>query len=283
MAAPLEWSEKMEKLFNKRVVMPVLNDPRTDMSQDISLGYPFPTIRNDIIREGLADFSLGFDDGVHGPLTASEKVLLYCFVNMKNHFFTSLAALQCHERNLKKLLDEKLLIIDIGCGPATAGLAFLEEFQGTTFDYLGVDHARPMQDMATEFFAAANSAGLARQKIITCFVNDWHGIKKHRFGTDNAVLVVFSYFFASESLKTDDLAALADILKKLKGHRAQKPVAILHMNSPRNHANRNYLKFRRLLGFDAKDNGMVRQQVEFRKKRGSLVTTIEFVHEFLWL
>ena len=280
---PLEWSERMERLFNKLVVAPVLKDPRTDLSQDSLLGYPFHTIRNAIIREGLADFSLGFDDGSHGPLNQSEKALLYCFVNMKAHFFTSLAAFQHHERNLKKLLDEKLLIIDIGCGPGTAGLAFLEAFHGTVFDYLGVDSATAMQGKAAELFAAANATGLVRKEIRTSYANDWHGIKKHRFGTDNAVLILFSYFFASESLKADDLDLLAGIVRKLKGHRAQKPVAILHMNSPRERANRNYLRFRKLLGFTGKENGLVSQNVEFRKKRGSLITKVEFVHEFLWL
>lgn len=285
MNVPFEWSEKMEKLFNRLVVAPVLNDPRTELSEDITLGYPFAVIRNDIIKEGLADFSVGYDDGVHGALTPSEKVLLYCFVNMKSHFFTSHAAFLHHERNLKKLLDEKLLIIDIGCGPGTAGLAFLETFPAAMFDYVGVDSAKPMPEKAVEFFAAANTTGLARRKIGTFFVSDWQSIKKHKFGTDNAVLIVFSYFFASESLKSEDLASLASIVKKMKGHRPQKPVAILHMNSARDRANRNYLRFRKLLGFESKHNGLVRQKVEFRKKRGSPVTTVhaEFVHEFLWL
>ena len=70
MSEPLEWSLRMERLFNKRIAAPILNDPRTDLSQDIKLGYPFEVIRKEVLKEGLADFSKDHDDNAHGVLTA---------------------------------------------------------------------------------------------------------------------------------------------------------------------------------------------------------------------
>ncbi len=283
MSKALEWSAKMERLFNKLVAAPVLRNPRTDLTADVILGYPFETIRKKALQEGLADFTNEFDDGEHGKLTPAELSLLFCFVNLKGHFFASTAAFQQNLSNLRKLFDERLLVIDVGCGPGTAGLAFADCYPSQMFDYIGVDRAAGMRDKAAEMLKGVSTFGVSRRPIKAHFASDWQEIRKHPFGIDNAVLMLFSYFFASPTLKQRDLVELVGVIKKMKSYRPQKPIAILHINSPRPVANRHYLTFRKLLGFENKPTGLVKTTVEFRKKWGNFVTPIDFLHEFIWI
>jgi len=42
----LDWSLTMQQLFDSEVLEPVRDDPRTDRSDDLTLGYPFAVIRD---------------------------------------------------------------------------------------------------------------------------------------------------------------------------------------------------------------------------------------------
>ncbi|MCI0643147.1 MAG: class I SAM-dependent methyltransferase [Gemmataceae bacterium] len=284
MTQPLEWSDAMERVFKKHVVEPVMNDPRTDWSQDVSLGYPFQVIRKQVIKVGLADFSKGFDDGLHGPLTPEDKVLLYCFVNMKSHFFTSFATFKLHKRSVGALLKERPLVIDVGCGPATALLAFADVFPSSEFDYIGIDAAQPMLEKADELWNAAVQTGMLSKKSRRFETASWVELPKHPFGTNNWVLLVFSYFFASQSLRPSDIHSLATTVDKLRKNRPGKVMLIFHVNSPLATANRNYHVFKKLLGIAAPGQPLTPAIVTFRKKKGSLVSApVEYVHELLRL
>ena len=98
---PLQWSKAMEDLHNEHVVRKVVNDARTDLSGTIRLGYPFGVIRDEVIRKGRADFRVGHEHDNYGSLTADEKVLLYCFVNMKLHFFEALSTFRAYKASLE--------------------------------------------------------------------------------------------------------------------------------------------------------------------------------------
>lgn len=75
----LRWSSAMDHLHLEQVVQPVLNDKRTDWEENISLGYPFQVIRDDVIKMGRADFTTGHEHSKYGDLSADDKVLLCCF------------------------------------------------------------------------------------------------------------------------------------------------------------------------------------------------------------
>lgn len=111
MPNPFEWSAEMDGLYWNSVVRDVLDDPRTIDSENLKLGYPFEKIREEVLVKGRTDFSQGHDDPRYGHLTADDKVLLYCFVNLRMHFFAALATFEAHRALLEDLLPQKA----VGC------------------------------------------------------------------------------------------------------------------------------------------------------------------------
>jgi len=142
----LVWSEKMDGLFRKHVHEIVEDHPKTDWGENIRLGYPFGVIRDDVLKKGRADFAVGHADAQYGNLTADQKVLLYCFVNMKGHFFSSYANFRFNKMSLIKHFGppQRIRVYDIGCGPATALLALCDLFPGIKLRYYGIDRAQAM-------------------------------------------------------------------------------------------------------------------------------------------
>src|SRR4051812_12646105 len=104
MANPFEWSKAMDELFSRLIVFPVRDDARTDWSENLHLGDPFDVIRDQVIKKGLADFRLGHQDSRYGLLTPDDKALLFCFVNLKKHFFACAATLEDHRATLEPIL-----------------------------------------------------------------------------------------------------------------------------------------------------------------------------------
>jgi hypothetical protein len=146
--APMEYSKPLDSLFFEHIVRPVWKDPRTDWenNKNVSLGYPFSVIRDEVIRKGRADFSVGHEHDEYGELTADDKVLLYCFVNMKLHLFETIATFRAYKSSIKSMFDSgvRTHLIDLGCGPGTAGLALAEVLRAPTVHYIGLDCASPM-------------------------------------------------------------------------------------------------------------------------------------------
>src|SRR5579862_2202908 len=105
---PLQWSQAMENLHFEHVIRMVWKDNRTDWDENVSLGYPFGVIRDEVIKKGRADFCEGHEHEDYGILTADEKVLLYCFVNMKLHFFEALSTFRAYKASLKTLFNSEI-------------------------------------------------------------------------------------------------------------------------------------------------------------------------------
>src|SRR5947209_13328040 len=154
---PHQCSQAMEDLHFEHVIRKVWKDSRTDWDENVSLGYPFDVIRSEVINMGRADFRVGHKHGEYGDLTADEKVLLYCFVNMKLHFFETISTFRFYKTSLKSLFDSKLptRMVDLGCGPGTAGLALAECLKQPTLRYIGLDIAKAMLRKATTMLQAA--------------------------------------------------------------------------------------------------------------------------------
>lgn len=76
-------SDIMTNHFKYSVNAAVFEDKRT-VGFDRPLGYEKIAILNDVLKRGKAAF-----DSPHGLLSPDDKVVLYCYFNMKKHFFTS--------------------------------------------------------------------------------------------------------------------------------------------------------------------------------------------------
>ena len=99
----MQWSKRIEDLFEQEVNLKVRQHPKTDQSENIQLGYPFDYIRKHVIVKGLADFTTGQEHATYGAISADDKALLYCFMNMRQHFFESRKAFQLYRSQLNLL------------------------------------------------------------------------------------------------------------------------------------------------------------------------------------
>lgn len=52
---------------------------------------------------GRTDFRQGFTHPSYSALTPEDKVALYCFMNMRSHFYASLATYDAFRRDLAPL------------------------------------------------------------------------------------------------------------------------------------------------------------------------------------
>jgi hypothetical protein len=286
MPNPFEWSAEMDGLYWNSVVRDVLDDPRTIDSENLKLGYPFDKIREEVLAKGLTDFSQGHDDPRYGHLTADDKVLLYCFVNLRLHFFAALATFEAHRALLEDLFASagRFLLLDVGCGPGTACLALADLLPGRNFDYLGIDSAAPMHAKALALWEAARGRGLIGKDSTTVFRTSWTEVAVDQIAPATSVLVVLSYCCASHTLTWKSLQSLAHNIKGIQENRTGKPLVLAYMNSTNALANRNYEVLKQALGLDPGATSPARLTIEYRNRRGKSVTVPqEFVHEVLCL
>jgi len=284
MPNPLEWSKEMENLFWHSVGEIIRDDPRTDWSENLSLGYPFEVIREQVLAKGLADFSQGHDHAEYGCLSADEKVLLYCFVNFKKHFFTALATFEAHRTAIEELFstEARLLVIDIGCGPATACLALADLLPGRVFDYLGIDSAAPMRSKAQTLWEACRLNGLIGAGSTADFKESWTELSVVQTASANPILVILSYCCASNTLTLPALQSMAHTIRQLIERRGNSPLVLAYMNSTNPLANIRYEVVKQNLGLDPEQHPLAQRVIEYRKKRGAAgVSREEFVHELL--
>jgi len=170
------------------------------------------TITKNIIKQGQADFDASHDSG---NLPAEDIVKMYCYFNMRMHFFSSLSIFE--RSNIVEQYyntSGKIKFIDIGCGPATSGLALMEHIHKTTetnvmFDYFGVDCSVKIQEKANEILTN-DVFDLSNYKA---FFDDVSQIDLQEFADNSCLIVNACYLFASHSL---DLTGLATFINELR-------------------------------------------------------------------
>jgi hypothetical protein len=269
LSTPQLWSNPMNEVFNAEVNTPVLKHAKSTTGTDNKLmGFPFDFVRTEIIESGRADFSSSYIHEDYGTLSSVEVALLYCFVNMKKHFYSSYANFRLSEQRLTELFDEhdQVVLIDIGCGPATSGLAFAELFKGRQFKYYGIDRSVAMRNKARSMMRAGKKHGLVHKATSVVCHESWNNVG-HEFGENSAVVINFSFFFASPFLKSKDISELADFYFSIR-HSGDSNVQISYTNSVKDEASESYKRFISRLGLRYEDQPPQREKVIFRKSPG---------------
>lgn len=210
-------------LFNDKFMAYIKNHPKTNWHQ-ILLGYDNFTIRSEIIKFGQANFDSNYCD-----LLASDVVKLYCYFNMRKHFYTSLYLFErCSWLRAEIEKEGCTKFIDIGCGPATSGLALIDYLQQNgnrfiPFDYIGVDYYQSMLDKAADIMNNGAYQVCNRQT----YVKNLNEIDREEIINANAVIINTCYLFASPSLDIDRLANEVNTILNL----SQKPRFLLFQNT----------------------------------------------------
>ncbi len=198
--APPWWSVVRRRL----VVDPVMNDPRS--VGDTRLGFSSQAVFDDIIRGGQADFTRG-DQG----LSADDLAVLYAFFNQPRHFEELTTAF--HQLFGAELPDD-LVVLDVGCGPATGALALAAACgPDEPFRYVAVDRAPAMLALGPRMIDPARALGAFADRATVSSYTALDAVVAPAPAWP-PVLVVASYLLASPTLEptgfVDPLAAALD-------------------------------------------------------------------------
>ena len=200
------------------------------------------------ISGGQADF-----DAPTEGLSPDDKALLYAYLNQKGHLEELVEA-------FGQLLDgskpENPIVVDIGCGPFTGGLALAATLgEDPCFDYIGVDRAASMRRLGGRMASSNLVPG-----TITChWMPDIGSAGLPHPPGWRPVIVVISYLFASPTLHAE---AMFGELEALLSRLGRGDVTLLYTNSTLEERNLQYPDFRANLeeaGFRvcADDRGMI--------------------------
>ncbi|HEX4055345.1 MAG TPA: class I SAM-dependent methyltransferase [Tepidisphaeraceae bacterium] len=281
----LQWSEPMEELFRKHVLRRVCDDPRTDWDDgnNVSLGYPFTVIRDEVIQKGRADFGEPHRNSKYGDLTPEDKVLLYCFANMRLHFFEALQAFGHYKSKLQELFssDQRTVIADLGCGPGTAGLALSDCLKQPKLRYIGLDIAKAMRRKARNMLEAAIEEQLLADGSKIRTVASWGKLANvpSRFKKTKDVLFNATYLFSSDSLSVDDVC---NAVMAFKNSSRVRRLLFVYSNTRADAANAKFVTFKTQLQNEFTTDGLIEATGSYHKKRDNQETvSMTFVHELL--
>ena len=220
----------LEELRRVQVTDRVRSDPRSEggtlFGMDMAEAF-------EAIGRGQADF-----DVPCGALSPDDLALLYAYLNQKGHLEELVAAFGMLLASSK---PSNPIVVDIGCGPFTGGLALAATLgQDPCFDYIGVDRSASMRRLG----ACLACSDLAPGRVTAHWAADIGSVEWQRAPGYREVIVIVSYLFASPTL---DAEALVGDLHRLLHRLGHGGVTLLYTNSAREGPNRRFPGFRRSL------------------------------------
>lgn len=269
----LEPSISIKKLFNK-INNEYFGHPKINHDGNNLWGYDKKYILDDILVRGRGDYTSD-----SGQITAHDKVLLYCFYNLKKHYFTTYGVFETVIDSLKEFFNSdiyKPTFIDLGCGPMTSGLALgdlinTQHSNPITFCYIGIDISQPMIDRARIF----EKLEIFSQDCEFNYHKHWRNIdyvKIYKRGISNPIIFNASYLFASDSVIAEDLAKSINIFSK-----QFRNVYFVFQNPNRVDRNLKYVEFKTMIKYE-----IIRENQEIIKyKASSYVSQEEVYYEIL--
>lgn len=241
--------------FSREVTTPLQTDRRTAWPDSV-LGNN-DAFNMTLINYGRHDFSASmtvFSKTSNCPVTISarDQALLYCRYFMLQHYADAKSAFRKVE---KFICDEAELcggcatVTDIGCGPATCGIAFAEMFGEKIghIRYVGIDISESMRDMARRMLTAT-----APDNMTWHVTNPAEGIEDVQGYTARPSLSVFclSHFFAC--IDGNAAESLAANIAQAAGKRSSGTAVVIVIESAYDFRMRSYAVFRRSMEMYAK-------------------------------
>ena len=192
-----------EKLFANKFIN-YIRFHNSTVWNSILLGYDNFTIRSEIINFGQANF-----DKAYNELQPSDVVKLYCYFNMRKHYYSSLYLFErCSW--IQNLINQKgcLKFIDLGCGPGTSGVAMTDYLLSSSslnknFDYIGIDCYKSMISAASDMM----DNPVYNMCTLKSFKQRLGDLEEADFINVNSILINACYLFSSPSLNVISLAS----------------------------------------------------------------------------
>ena len=248
----LGMSSRFAAAFSKHVVDAIKNDLRT-RGHEIILGNTTDANMS-LINYGRSDFSNDsslFSTELNANLimNADDQVLLYCHYIMQRYYRSAKRLYQSYSNWLSamaKNMSGRIRFIDIGCGPATCGIAFAEQMAGLFPDihYTGIDISAAMKAMAEKLLGETTGDRMLMDfKTSFMELDDsyWTSVSE----VPNLVVFNMSYFFSNvDCTFTENLADR--IVSVMRKHPLNRYVFII-LHSDHDTKIRSFLVFKSML------------------------------------
>lgn len=225
----------LEELRREEILDRVRDDSRT-RGRDL-LGAPAERIFTEVIGGGQAEFDAPWEGAsARGRvvLTPDDCALLYAYKNQLGHLEELIVAFT---KLFERSSIQDPIVIDVGCGPFTAGLALAAVLgDGVPFDYIGHDRSASMLRLGERLAQGAARRGAlpARQRQ---WAQDLDAVSWVRAPGFRPVVIVVSYLLASRTFDpTRSIAQLERVLARL----GAGPVIVLYTNSAKPGPNRRF-------------------------------------------
>jgi hypothetical protein len=219
------WPDWLSQLRKTKIVTPIVEDPRTKQRPGTILGHT----KNEILREaigwGQADFSEAWRD-----LSPADRALCYAFFNQSGHIDELLNAF--HQLFHSHDFELPPILIDIGCGPFTSGLAFTSALPGVKcFKYIGIDRALSMTELG-------ETLALEASRHVECERFWAKNIKELAWpygASYQEVIVIASYLLSSPTVNINEVVSdLTMLINKI----SLGSSCVLYTNSAKPYPNR---------------------------------------------
>ena len=211
-------TEKFNDAFNKYILQPI-KDGSGDEWPSLVFGHDMGTNLN-AIGYGRINFSnqLRLFDQQMSP---ERQVLIYCYYIMRQHYCSSRNIYTSYKDWLNAQItsvNQRVQMIDIGCGPATCGIAFAEIFKDAAPNmvYTGIDVSTEMKRMAKNLLGDVFNGDINCQMYNSFNELDasyWEGCSE----LPSLVIFNMSYFFSNVSAQFTERLAI-QISEIMKNH-----------------------------------------------------------------
>jgi superfamily I DNA and/or RNA helicase len=240
-----EPEQNFASAFDNVVIQQIKADIRTQYPH-ILYGYTNDYIRNNVIEYGRTNF-----DQATLEHSSADKVNLYCYYNMRKHYFSSVAIYKSFDDYFRIAFtnsNNRITFIDFGCGPLTSGLAFQQSFVSIPnfhFDYVGIDISTAMLNKAKEF----SETGLFSRDTKFQFAKSLNEISKDYFDSINTLpsLIVLNFCYLFGNLNKEETEKLANQINKLIDSYATSRFVAVYQNSALENRNRWWNLFKKLV------------------------------------
>lgn len=234
-------------VFNELVINPIREHPQTEYPHLI-YGKDSDFNRLNVIEFGRANFS--GQQSLFGH-TLEEKVNLYCYYNMRKHYFSSYAIFKSYNDFFTRSFSNtsnRISFFDFGCGPVTSVLAFNQHFRSTPnfhFNYIGVDTSAAMLEKGGRFLASGLFSNDTTYKLVDSLSKISNDYFESVFLLPNTVILNFSYIFSN--LNNEDVERMANKINALIDMKPLNKYILVYQNSALEKRNRTYGIFKKLV------------------------------------
>ena len=237
-------SDSLKNLFEELIIQPFNNHSPNQAWETTVRCKDKDYHRKSILDRGRTDF-----DALFNGLSPEDKVLLYCAYYMPMHLYSSYHIFTKH---FLPHITEKIVFIDIGCGPLTSGIAIWAAARQCNITFIGIDRSQVMLNKAMEINNKSNNENRDP------FFKDFHRILDYNqlpyylschveVGDTDDTLIIFNfcYVLASHTFDDDDaLNSLIGVINRVVNEHEKHKICVVYQNpvSKRFQENWNYLK-----------------------------------------